>query len=67
MDPISLAMPLILVGLNRYALDILAFERLLSRRFGYPRDKNGVSLKSFITKRWGRGTCSYFEEHFLKT
>ena len=66
-EPISLAIPIIWVAMNRYSLDILAFERLLSRRFGYPKDKDGVSIKSFITEKWGAETCAYFEAHFLKT
>ena len=66
-DPVSLAIPMIWVSMNRYSLDILAFERLLSGRFGYPKDKNGVSIKSFITDKWGAEACAYFETHFVKT
>jgi hypothetical protein len=60
-------MPLLMAFLNQYSFDILAFERLLCRRFGYPRDKDGVSLKSFITDGWGVEVCAYFETHFLQT
>jgi len=66
-DPLSLAVPVLMQFLNEYSFDILAFERLLNRRFGYPKDKDGVSIKSFITEKWGRQVCAYFEEHFLKT
>ena len=65
--PLTLAVPPIMALLNKYSFDILAFERLLSRRFGYPKDKNGVSIKSFITDKWGVEVCAYFENHFLKT
>jgi len=66
-DPLSLAVPVIMLLLNKYSFDILAFERLLSRRFGYPKDQDGVSIKSFITKKWDAQVCAYFENHFLKT
>ncbi len=66
-DPLTLAVPLVMAFLNQYSFDILAFERLLYRRFAYPRDKDGVSIKSFITDKWGADTCAYFENHFLKT
>lgn len=66
-DPLTLAVPLLILCLNKYSFDILAFERLLFRRFGYPKDKDGVSIKSFLTEKWGAQTCAYFEEHFLNT
>jgi hypothetical protein len=65
LDPLALAVPPLLLLLNQYSFDILAFERLLYRRFGYPRDKAGVSIQSFITDKWGDQVCAYFENHFL--
>ena len=65
-DPLTLAVPLIMAFLNQYSFDILAFERLLYRRFGYPRDQDGVSIKYFITDRWGAEACTRLENHFLK-
>ena len=67
LDPLALAVPLLMLRLNQYSFDILAFERLLCGRFGYPRDKDGGSLKSFITAKWGDPVCAYFENHFLTT
>jgi hypothetical protein len=67
LDPLALAVPDLMLHLNKYSFDILAFERLLGGRFGYLRDKDGVSIKSFITDKWGAQTCAYFENHFLIT
>jgi len=66
-DPLTLAVPLLMALLNKFSFNILAFERLLSGRFGYPKDKDGVSIKSFLTEKWGAEVCAYFENHFLKT
>lgn len=37
---------------NRYALDVLKFERLLERDWGYPAGADG-SMRDFVAKRFG--------------
>lgn len=60
------AVPLIDAFMDTYSFDILAFEKFLISRFGYPAHKDG-SMSDFIKGKFGPDADSKFREYFLKS
>ena len=60
------ATPMIAVSCNTYSFDILAFEKFLHNRFGYPMCEDG-SMKNFMVGKFGKENTSRFEDHFIKS
>lgn len=62
---LKFAMPMIAVSCNTYSFDILAFEKFLHNRFGYPMYENG-SMKNFMIGKFGQENSILFEDRFIK-
>lgn len=64
-NPLCMAIPILMIMGNRYSFDVLRFERLLKNQFGYDPESDTQSMRGFMEDKWGAEVASYFAKEFL--